>query len=131
WEGFSRAEDDLGNRYLILCQVEKGRPGLCRFLGSEMLTQTLFPALVPDARRRFLTNPGHVITHASTVDGQIRGRPRTYMVTDGSVVTVELRGRWGRSSADLSHFQGEFGGASGQCGQFLVVDGAQLLGQFQ
>ena len=91
WEGFSRAEDDLGNRYLILCRVEKGRPGLCRFLGSEMLTQTLFPALVPDARRLFLTNPGHVITHASTVDGQIRGRPRTHMVADGSVVTVEVR----------------------------------------
>src|SRR5699024_3452102 len=91
WEGFSRAEDDLGNRYLILCRVEKGRPGLCRFLGSEMLTQTLFPALVPDARRLTSTNLGHVITHAATVDGQVRGRARSHMVTVGSVVSLELR----------------------------------------
>lgn len=91
WEGFSHAEDDLGNRYLILCEVEKGRPGLCRFLGSEMVTQTLFPALAFDAHRLFLTNPGHLITHVSTLDGRASGRPRTRTVPDGHVVTVELR----------------------------------------
>src|SRR5699024_10246550 len=89
-EGFSRAEHDLGNGYLVACGGEEGRPGLRRFVGREMLREALLRALVPDARRLFLTNPGHVITHASTVDGQIRGRSRTYMVADGSVVTVEL-----------------------------------------
>lgn len=90
WEGFSHAEDDLGNRYLILCEVERGRPGLCRILGSEMVTQTLFPAPAPEARRLFLTNPGHLITRAPTLDGRARGRPRTHTVPDGNVVTVEL-----------------------------------------
>ncbi|WP_017576633.1 hypothetical protein [Nocardiopsis kunsanensis] len=91
WEGFSHAWDDLGNRYLMLFEVEKGQPGLSWFLGTEVITQTLFPALAEDATQLVLTNPGHLISRAPTIDGQVSGRPSVRTVPDGNTVTVELR----------------------------------------
>lgn len=91
WEGFSRAWDDLGNRYLMLFEVEKGQPGLSWFLGTEVVTQTLFPTLAEDATQLMLTSPGHLVSRAPTIDGQVSGRPSVRTVPDGNTVTVELR----------------------------------------
>lgn len=91
WEGFSHCWDDLGNRYLMLFEVEKGQPGLSRLLGTEVVTQTLFPALADDAAQLMLTSPGHLVSRAPTVDGQVSGRPRVRTVPDGNTVTVQLR----------------------------------------
>lgn len=91
WEGFSRAWDDLGNRYLMLFEVEKGQPGLSWFLGTEVVTQTFFPTLAEDATQLILTSPGHLVTRAPTIDGQVSGRPSVRTVPDGNTVTVELR----------------------------------------
>ncbi|WP_051051021.1 hypothetical protein [Nocardiopsis salina] len=91
WEGFSRAWDDLGNRYVMLFEVEKGQPGLSSFLGTEVVTQTFFPALAEDAGQLMLLNPGHLVTRAPTIDGQVSGRPSVRTVPDGNVVTVNLR----------------------------------------
>ena len=91
WEGFSHAWDDLGNRYLMLFEVEKGQPGLSWFLGTEVVTQTLFPALAEDATQLMLTSPGHLVSRAPTIDGQVSGRPSVRTVPDGNTVTVELR----------------------------------------
>lgn len=91
WEGFSRAWDDLGNRYVFLFEVEKGQPGLSAFLGMEVVTQTLFPSLAEDATQLMLLNPGHLVTRAPTIDGQVSGRPSVRTVPDVNVVTVNLR----------------------------------------
>lgn len=90
WEGFSRIEDDLGNHYLTLIEVEKAQPGLCRLFGTQRVTQTLFPGLAPGARRLELTNPGHLVSLVPTRGGQPAARPETRTVPDGASITVAL-----------------------------------------
>ncbi|GAB3732646.1 hypothetical protein [Nocardiopsis nanhaiensis] len=88
WEGFSRLEDDLGHLYLLRLDTEKQGRG--RMGTDEEVTQVVIPAIVPQARRLYLTSPGYWESQFQKLEGHLRGRPVHTSVPDKAMVSVDL-----------------------------------------